>query len=91
MAVKKYMCRTWIRGCSRCTGKVLSASLSLVFPAHCLDSVLLGRKKARRLKEEKVKMKLKLAIVRSVIMLNSVIIIQAAQETVLQGLEDIWG
>lgn len=70
---------------------MLSASLSLVFPAHCLDSALLGRKKARRLKEEKEKMKLKLAIVRSEIMLNSVIIIQATQETILQDLEDIWG
>lgn len=50
-----------------------------------------GGKKARRLKEEKEKVKLKLAIVRSVIMLNSIIIIQAAQETILQGLEDIWG
>lgn len=48
-----------------------------------------GGKKARRLKEEKVK--LKLAIVKSVIMLNSIIIIQAAQETILLGLEDIWG
>lgn len=36
-------------------------------------------------------MKLKLAIVRSEIMLNSIIIIQATQETILQDLEDIWG
>lgn len=85
------MCRTWIRGWSRGTRKVLSASLSLFFPAHCLDSSLLGRKKARRLKKEKEKMKLKLVIVRSAIMLNSVITIQATQETILQGLEDIWG
>lgn len=51
------MCRTWIRGWSRCARKVLSASLSLVFPAHCLDSALLGGAKARRLKEEKEKVK----------------------------------
>lgn len=57
------MCRTWIRGWSRLTRKVLSASLSLVFPAHCLDSALLGGAKARRHKEEKEKVKLKLAIV----------------------------
>lgn len=35
-------------------------------------------------------MELKLAIVRFVIMLNSIIIIQATQETILQGLVDNW-
>jgi len=61
-----------------------------VFPAHRLDSALPGRKKVRRLKEKKEIMKLQLAIVRFVIMLNSIIIIQATQETILQGLVDIW-
>lgn len=35
-------------------------------------------------------MKLKLVIVRFVIILNSIIIIQATQETILQVLVDIW-
>lgn len=50
-----------------------------------------GKKEGEKAQgKKKEKMKLKLAIVRFVIMLNSIIIIQATQETVLQGLVDIW-
>lgn len=50
----------------------------------------LRTKEGEKTQERKKKLELKPAIVRSVMMLNSLIIIQATQETILKSLVDIW-